>query len=279
MKKTAIIISANSDIAYHLCLRLLNDGWKIYGTYRKHDNNTESLIEKSVSMHKMDLSDKNSVHDSIENLKVRCKGWDLLLNATGTQSPVGMFIDNDFEEWSESIHINFIEQVRIIHSLLCIRNDNSTVLFFAGGGTNNAVLSYSAYTISKIASIKVCELLDAEIKNTKFAIIGPGWVRTRIHNETINVGEVLAGDSYQTTLKHFENDDFTPMNDVIDSIEWIISQPKRVVGGRNFSTVYDAWGDDDLVKLLEDDNSMYKLRRSGNDSLQKSQFERLSRKL
>ncbi len=55
------------------------------------------------------------------------------------------------------------------------------------------------------------------------------------------------------------------MDDVIGSMEWVLKQPKEVVGGRNFSTVFDAWGDENLVKLLQNNANMYKLRRNGND--------------
>ena len=44
-----------------------------------------------------------------------------------------------------------------------------------------------------------------------------------------------------------------------------MSQPKSVVGGRNFSTVYDAWGVKELEEMLANDFDMYKLRRNGND--------------
>ena len=267
MGKTAIIISANSDIAYQTRLKLVEGGWTVIGTYRKHDDNAKNLINLGMSMYQLDISNVNQISDFVSSLSAR--RWDFLLNATGMQGPVGNFTDIDFDEWSNSIHVNFIEQLRITHKLLPYRNKDSTILFFAGGGINNAILSYSAYTISKIASIKICELLDAEIEDAKFAIIGPGWVKTKIHDETINAGERLAGKNYQSTLDHLEQDNFTPMHDVIGSIEWVLKQPKEVVGGRNFSTVFDAWGDENLVHLLKNNTNMYKLRRNGNDDMVK----------
>ena len=39
-----------------------------------------------------------------------------------------------------------------------------------------------AYTLSKIASIKAVELLDAEVKDTKFTILGPGGLRLKFIN-------------------------------------------------------------------------------------------------
>jgi len=142
------------------------------------------------------------------------------------------------------------------------------VLFFAGGGTNSATVNYSAYTISKIALIKMTELLDTEITDTRFVIVGPGWVKTKIHQSTLDAGS-KAGDNYDKTRVMLASEKCTPMEDVLDCCDWLIGSPKEIISGRNFSTVFDLWGSEALeLKLIEDSN-MYKLRRYGNDILAK----------
>lgn len=144
-----------------------------------------------------------------------------------------------------------------------------SVLLFAGGGTNNATVNYSAYTISKIASIKMCELLDAEIADTRFVIVGPGWVKTKIHQATLAAGEKLAGANYQKTIFKMASNECTPMDEVMDCCEWLFNSPRELVSGRNFSTVFDKWGSPELQIALAKDLNMYKLRRYGNNQLVK----------
>ena len=169
---------------------------------------------------------------------------------------------------SKSVRANFTGQLQIVRELLPARNLNSShgpcVIFFAGGGTNNAVKNYSAYTISKIALIKMCELLDAEIPDTRFTILGPGWVKTKIHQETLRAGKV-AGANYQRTLHKLESDECTPMERVLDFLDWAIEQPREVIGGRNFSIVNDLWGTGRLNQQLAATPDMFKLRRFLND--------------
>jgi hypothetical protein len=55
-----------------------------------------------------------------------------------------------------------------------------------------------------------------------------------------------------------------PVSIVVDACNWILTQPKEVVGGRNFSAVNDKFHDPELVNNLISNPSMYKLRRSGN---------------
>lgn len=265
-----IVISASSDIAGDICKDWCSKGWNVYGTYRKPSSLVQEL-EKTPNMHLIpcDLLDIDSVDTACISLKAICSQWDVLMIAPARQEPVGDFHKVDYDEWEEGVQLNLLRQLRILHKLLPSRNLHTQlpepcVLFFAGGGTNNAVVHYSSYTLSKIALIKMVELLDAEIPDTRFVIVGPGWVKTKGHLPTLQAGAALAGDNYQKTLYKLQSDECTPMQKVIDCCNWLITTPCKGVKGRNFSVVFDEWGTPELEKALEDDFNMYKLRRCKN---------------
>jgi NAD(P)-dependent dehydrogenase (short-subunit alcohol dehydrogenase family) len=157
--------------------------------------------------------------------------------------------------------------MRLTHYMLGLRNAQSTlepcVIYFAGGGTNNATPNYSAYTLSKIALIKMCELLHAEIPDVRFTIVGPGWVNTKIHQETLQAG-TRAGANYARTVEVIQHNTFTAMERVLDCCDWLSTAPRSEIGGRNFSVAHDAWGTEALRCALRADPDMYKLRRAGN---------------
>ena len=114
--------------------------------------------------------------------------WDNLIIMPATQKPIGLFSEVKAAAWSASINLNFSNQMYLINKLYSkrrISNKNKTIILWAGGGTNNATKYYSAYTISKIAQIKMAELLNHEMTDTKVVILGPGWVKTKIHQETL----------------------------------------------------------------------------------------------
>jgi NAD(P)-dependent dehydrogenase (short-subunit alcohol dehydrogenase family) len=174
----------------------------------------------------------------------------------------------DFDHWETSVRVNFLGHMEIVHQLWRARNVRSAegpgLLFFAGGGTNNAPTHYSAYIVSKIALIKMCELLDAENGDARFAIVGPGWVKTKIHESTLRAGQE-AGSNYQRTLEKLAGNECTPMDRVLDFCDWVIRSPRNVVSGRNFSVVYDPWESESWKTELIRNPDMYKLRRQGND--------------
>lgn len=266
--RRAVIVSASSDIGAALAGHWLSLGWLVTGTYRTESASVHDLKRRGVPLVHCDVGDPRSVAKACEGLRETLGAWDVLVLCPGAQEPVGAFEACSFGEWEASLRVNFSGQMHIVHEMLPWRSKNWDIgpcaVFFAGGGTNSATLNYSAYTISKIALIKMCELLGAEIPDTRFVIIGPGWVRTKIHEATLNAGPDAAGANYERTRAMLANGDLVSMDKVVSSCDWVISQPREVVGGRNFSTLHDAWGTGELVEALRHSPDMYKLRRHGN---------------
>ena len=260
MTKKAILISINSDIGYFFAEKLLKENFKIIGTYRTYNKRLSNLKKKGVILKKIDFSKKLS-NKIIQNLIKSCRNWDLLLNFAGDQNPIGKILTLKNTEIIRSFNINFLAQFIITKEILKFKKRNSFVLFFAGGGVNSATMNYSTYTLSKIALIKLVELLDFEVKNTRFSIIGPGWVNTKIHNSTLISNK--AGKNKKLTIDKLKSSNLTSMNEIFDFFKWLYAQKKPIISGRNFSVVYDK----NLNKLKKNfikDQNFFKLRRKGN---------------
>lgn len=263
MRETAIILSVTSDIGAELALRWARQGVHVRGTYRTSSKVLSKLDKAGVELIQCDLENKAEI-DAAAGLVTRTP-WSRLVLAAGTQEPIGLFGDVSFDEWAESLGINLIGQLRFLHACLATSSPGkSRILFFAGGGTNRATLNYSAYTLAKIASIKMVELLAEEYPELCFTILGPGWVKTKIHDSTLS-SPGRSGDNYATTLRHFEQNDFFPIEDLMKCIDWLFQEDTFLISGRNFSAVHDAWGSDSLNLALRQDRNLYKLRRAGND--------------
>ena len=266
--RTAVVISASSDIGSALCHRWLNNGWNVLGTYRTESDETNLLRTAGVKIFHCELEDKVSIQAASAALIQTGLTWDALVMCPGSLEPVGPFSESSIDMWESSFQINFLSQVRLVHQLLPSRNlanpSGACVIFLAGGGTNNAPVNYSSYIVSKIALMKMCELLDAEIPDTRFVIVGPGWVKTKIHAATLKAGQ-NAGENYEKTIHKLNSDECTAMEKVLDCCDWLLQSQRSVVSGRNFSVVFDPWNTEELNNQLLSDHNMYKLRRYGND--------------
>ena len=264
--KKAIVISASSDIGASLCKKWKSFGWDVAGTYRTGSSTVTDLQDNHhIQMVHCDLLRSDSVQNACSDLKGLFPSWDVLVLASGTMDPIGNFAKTEFDQWGKNIEANFLSPLRMLHSLLPSRGTHPTVLFFAGAGTNNAALNYSAYAVSKVSLIKMCELLAAEIPDTRFAIIGPGWVKTKIHESTLKAGIENAGANYHRTLKQIAEENWVSMDKIVECCSWVVNSESKGISGRNFSVANDAWGTKKLEDALEEDLDMYKLRRNKND--------------
>ena len=260
-----IIVSISSDIGTALAINWASAGHEVWGTYRRWSENCELLKSIGVKLEYCDLSSELSIKQALGSFPTN-SDWSCLALASGDQEPIGLFHEIDFPEWSRSIQVNFVGQLQFLHGLMQIHKEphkKRTVILFAGGGTNSATERYSAYTVSKIASIKICELLDFEYSEYVFSCIGPGWVESKIHDATLKAG-AKAGNNFEKTSKMRREKLMNPVEDVIECCNWIISKDKDVVGGRNFSVVHDAWRNSKIESHLRSDTNVYKLRRYGN---------------
>ena len=256
-----IIISGSSDIGNSIINNLANNENEIIYTY----NSKKIKNLKKVKGYKLDISSRNNIKEFAKNDEL--KNWDCLVILPATQNPIGLFVESNGDEWAESVDLNFTNQMFIIRELIPKRSKKDkvkSIILWAGPGTNNAPKYYSAYIISKVAQIKMTELLDEEFNDIKFSIIGPGWVKTKIHEQTLKAKK-LSRENYQVTIERIKKNKFNLMKDVVGCFNKIISLDKKTVGGRNFSVEFDQWKSNKFVQILNTDKNIYKLRRDFND--------------
>jgi NAD(P)-dependent dehydrogenase (short-subunit alcohol dehydrogenase family) len=265
--KTAVILGITSDIGRELALRLELDGWQLVGTYRGNVNRKRRL-GKTWTLIPCELASPASVRRAAAAFHERKISWDLLIVAAGTEEPIGDFFDCDAKEWERGFTINALAPLRLLREIYGLRRARRqcSVALFSGSGTNNAAPAYSAYCASKILLIKMAELLDAECRRTNFFVIGPGIVRTKIHQQTL-VSPKKSGANYKKVVDFLRSaTPGTSHDEIYRCLTWCVAAGKAVVGGRNVALVNDGWRDGgaQLASALRDDVDLYKLRRHGN---------------
>ena len=267
LSKKLIILSVSSDIGFAYAEHRCANEATIIGTYRQRSERLDILEKNNVSLVHLDFESSHSVDVACSKIIEACGSWDHLIVAPGLLEPIGTFEEVNFEDWERSYTVNLINPMRSIHRLLSSRNPDSSVVVFAGGGVNGSPDGFSAYTSSKIALMKNIELLDHEISDCKFTIIGPGWIKSKIHDQTLTA-EFVPKHALEETISRLKTNNFGSLEHLTTCIDWVFSQDKDVVGGRNISFQHDRW-ETDLATLLKQNPNYGKLRRSGNKALSK----------
>ena len=264
MAGTVFMLGGSADIGRALIERYLAAGWNVAATYRAPGSLADFEGRPGFRSLLLDLDKRESIEAAATEMEKLGWRWNLFIAATGTLAPIGPFLEIDGEEWLQAIMNNGFLPCLVLKRLYPLRNPDGivTAAFFAGGGVNNPFRNYSAYSASKLALLKMCELLDDEISDLKCFILGPGYTASKLHEATYAAG-AKAGANLQKT-RDFTATPGTSMDDIYACLEWCRSQDREVIGGRNISVVHDAWrhGGHELAAALRRNPNLFKLRRS-----------------
>ena len=229
----AIILGIGSDIGRELGMRLCRNGYYVTG-YKHYE-------------------------------ELRPEPWDLIVCCYGKLEPIGSFWDLDVDEWEYSFRANVFLPLRDIRELYPHRRPGASVCLFSGAGTNGPAPTYSAYCAAKVALVKMTELLDDESPDCKFFILGPGMVRTKIHEQIMRAGDRAA--NHQRVLDFLASPDSgTSHDDIYACLMACVAAPKAAVGGRNVCVHLDAW---ENISEVGGDKDFFKLRRRGDEALRR----------
>lgn len=254
----AFIVGHDSELGKLIGDHLEDCGWQVFGTTRRPERVSESMFF-------LDALDAESVNSAVENFLEKDHDWDLLVLAIGMLNPVGKITEVDFKIWRESFEVNFISQLFLIKNLIekstLLPEKSRKILTFAGSGTNSAPKNFSAYTLSKIALTKATELLAAEYPKITFLSLGTGWMKSPIHQQTLNAGS-CAADAYGETQRRIEENDFGDPLQLIKFIDWYLESNAPELSGRNIALQGDDWHAPNFIEILTASTDSFKLRRS-----------------
>jgi len=256
------ISGVNSQIGSSFAFDLMNQkNIEVFGTYREQNALTEKLEIAGAKLYQCDFSDKQAIIKLAENVdftKISC-----VCLFHGSMNPIGEFIDNDLTEWENSFQVNFLSIAGIIHTILSKVESGCRFITLAGGGVNGSPKAYSAYTVAKLALIKLNELLAEENPAHLFFNVGPGWVDSPIHKQTLAALEPVS-DAYQETVRRYKENDFVSIDKVIEVLNFFSFDAEHEFSGRNYSVANDNLLDEKLVNQLKNCKNTYKLRRFNN---------------
>ena len=182
--KTIVVTGTNSGIGYEICTQAANLSYTVISISR----NIEPLSKvNGVESHSVDITDKKSISDFVEDLSKRNIKIDILINNAGAlvNKPFLEINENDMEH---VYNVNVFSVFKIIQGLLPYLSDEAHVLNISSvGGLQGSVKfsGLSAYSSSKAALIALTECLAEEYKSTKwsFNCLALGAVQTEMLKE------------------------------------------------------------------------------------------------
>lgn len=256
--KKALIVGISSDIGIALYRRLEACGYMVDGTYNETMPGAIHGSQGVGLLHPLDCSSPEMIEEWM--LTVDFPSYDAVIFLQGTMLPLGNLEEVDYTDWLRCHQVNFLSVVQILNCAIKSLKKGCKVLTVAGGGVNGSPQKYNSYISSKVSLVKFSEILASEFEDYIFINFGPGWIDTRIHRETIAYKNIVP-KAFQETERRYRENDFIPMERLIDSIFHLIELSNKHYSGRNFSIANGEIFSEGIDERLATEYNLFKLRR------------------
>ena len=225
----------------------------------------KSISEKNHQCYSLDVSRYRDVKSFAEWVLSKFDSIHGLVNCAGVYGPIGKTTQISMEKFSEAIQINFLGTVYMCHEFapLFLSETRKKIVNYSGGGAATPFPHFSAYATSKVAIVRFTENLSLELKEDAFDVncIAPGFVITRLHQDTLAAGPESAQQSfYENTKKQIETGGVPPEK-AADLTVFLLSEESDGITGKFISAPWDAWENPEFQNKLRIDKDFATLRR------------------
>lgn len=181
--KTIVVTGTSSGIGNEICIQAAKLNYKVISISR----NIEPLKGiNGIDSYIVDITDKKSIKNFIDDLRNRDLKIDILINNAGQLSNE-LFSETSYESFKQTFDVNVFGLAEITRSLIPFINKSGHVINISSiGGVNGSKKfpGLSVYSSSKAAVIALTEVLAEEYsEGPSFNVLALGAVQTKMLKE------------------------------------------------------------------------------------------------
>ena len=171
---------------------------------------------------------------------------DAVIHAAGILGPIGTLTQVDPIEWFNTIQVNLFGAVLVTRQA-CLRlqkTGGGRIVLFSGGGAAYAFPNYSAYACSKVGVVRLTETIAEEMADDHIQIncVAPGFVITRLHQQTLAAGELAGKDYLEKTKAQIDQGGVSPYVGAA-AAAFFASDAAEGITGKFVAAPHDGWKD------------------------------------
>lgn len=191
--KVSIITGSGRGIGKALAKKFAENSSIVVLVSRTNDEIVQTLKEiedshgQCISI-QADVSKIDQIRSLVAQVLKKFSKIDILVNNAGIIKPIKPIHQVLPEEWVENIRINLFGTFYCIREVLpsMLSQNYGKIINLSGGGAFDPRPSFSAYSASKAAIVRLTETVAAEVKDSKISVnaIAPGAIKTKITYDT-----------------------------------------------------------------------------------------------
>ncbi len=163
-------------------------------------------------------------------------------HAAGIYGPIGPITDVDPAAWLRVIEVNLFGTFLVLREACNrMKSAGGRIAVFSGGGAASPFPNYTGYACSKAALVRLVETAAIEMAPFGIAInaIAPGFVKTRLHEQTLAAGDV-AGAFLAKTQEVMESGG-VPATVGARAAAFLVSDASAGITGKFVAAPYDGY--------------------------------------
>ena len=265
--RVALVTGGSHGIGRAVIARMLDEGAKVVFCGRNAEDvasTAKEFARADVVGIPADVSDAEQVESLVRGALARFGRIDVLVNNAGIYGPIGPAWENDPHHWKQTLTINLVGTFLMCHRVVpeMIRAGRGKIVNMSGGGAALPFPRFSAYAVSKAAVVRFTETLAVEVAdhNIQVNAVSPGFVATRLHEETLAAGERAGTEFCRKTREQLRQGAVDPAVPA-GLVAYLASAQGDRITGKFITAVWDRWADFEqhLEEIAKTD--VYTLRR------------------
>lgn len=217
----------------------------------------------------LDISRADAVEAIAASLKKEISSLDGLVNCAGVYGPIGPIGAVGLHEFTQAIQVNLLGTYYMCHYFLPLLKSaqRGKIVNYSGGGAAGPFPNYSAYAVSKTGVVRLTENMALELKTCGIDVnaVAPGFVVTRLHQQTLEAGAEAGEGFLQKTKEQIAQGGVSA--DVAARLTvFLLSSQSDGITGRFISAPWDPWETGDFVQKVKADDDFVTLRRIDDKS-------------
>ena len=213
-----------------------------------------------------DVTDIEQLNQTMDLLEREQGPLNAVIHSAGIYGPIGKTTEVDPIEWFDAVRVNLFGTFLVARqaAVRLIKNGGGRMAFFSGGGAAAPFPNYTAYSCGKVGVARLVETLAIEFSPYKIELncIAPGFVATRLHEQTLAAGPERAGAEFFAQTRDKVRGGGAASPEVgAQCAAFLISDAAEGITGRFVAAPYDGYAD--WVKRVDriQKSDLFTLRR------------------
>ena len=246
--QVAVITGAGRGIGRAIALAYAREGAKLALAARNEEELEQSVAAVSeiggeAVAFRTDVTSQVGTERLARRTVERFGRIDVLVNNAGTSGPIGPLQDNDIAEWVDTINVNLTGTFLVCRAVIPVMlgQGGGKIINLSGAGVANAWSNMSAYCASKVAVVRMTEVLAQELEGKGITVnaLGPGSVHTSMWEKMTDQAADAGAEFIHELGQRVLSGGGASIDDCAELAVWLASEESGSLTGRVISAAAD----------------------------------------